>query len=132
MKRLVQSVILAGLFGLIPAVWQPANAAEPLQNCVGLQCAPCEKALNYALENHPLPTSPNYLFVCGHESGGTLFVAFGYVGGTPNNIYADYDPSDNSCFMHNDQVSVDTLFTQMDRLSINAWKKSLRDVCRSY
>jgi len=128
MNRLLQTLLLAVFLILTHAVWRPANAAT----CEGLDCAQCEADLNAALITS-LVTGGNYLFVCGHEAGGNLFVGFGFVGGTPNEIVADYDSFDNSCSVYNsgsNQQNWPT--TQMDRQSINAWKKTLREVCRNY
>ena len=136
MNRLVQSVILAGFLGFMHAAWQPASAAEPslqVHNCVGLDCETCETDLNTALSTHSLLRGDTYLFVCGHESGGNLFVGFGYEGAGPNNLVAYYDSLDKSCSVSNDEmVGLPTVTPVMDRPSINAWKKSLREVCRNY
>ena len=113
------------------AVWQPANAATSY--CDGLDCAQCEVDLNTALATNFIANYP-YAFVCGHDGGGNLSVAFSEFLNAPPVIFADYDGFSSSCsvFASVTVPLIDTEVPGMARQSINAWKKVLREVCRDY
>ena len=135
MNRRIQIVILAGLLGLMSAAWEAASAAEPLQNCVGLDCQQCEADLNSALASN-LVTGNLYAFACGHDAGGSLSIAFSEFLNASPRIYADYDGFSDSCNVYASTGDVTIFYFDdiplNDRNSINAWKKSLREVCRNY
>ena len=131
MHRLLQTLILAIFLVLMHAVWQPANAATSF--CDGLDCGQCEVDLNAALATNFIATSA---FVCGHDGGGNLMVAFMDWLNGPTRIFADYDGFNSSCSVFVDRSLVGTEISievpEMARPSINAWKKVLREVCRNY
>jgi hypothetical protein len=131
MHRLLQTLILAIFLVLMHAVWQPANAATPY--CAGLDCEVCENDLNRALATNFI-VSDTYAFVCGHDGGGNLSVAFSAFFTGPTVIFADYDGFSSSCYVFASvtQTPIYTEVPGMDRQSINAWKKVLRGVCRDY
>lgn len=129
MHRLLQTLIAAMFLVIMQAVWQPANAAT----CEGLDCAQCEVDLNTALATTFI-ANDIYAFVSGHDAGGSLAVAFSEFLNAPPVIFADYDGFSDSCsvFASVTQTPISTEVPGMDRKSINAWKKVLREVGRNY
>lgn len=137
MHRLLRTLVLAIFLVLMYAVWQPANATS---FCNGLKCEQCEVDLNTALATGFIATP--YTFVCGHDGGAYISLAFSGFPGGPPVIFADYDGFDSSCSVFVSAtilpvtvpptIDIDIDIPGMDRPSINAWKKVLREVCRNY
>jgi hypothetical protein len=133
MYPLLKPLILAASLVLMHAVWQPVNAATAY--CNGLDCAQCEVDLNGALAS-PFIANNTYAFLCARNAGGELSVAFSpFLNASPV-IFADYDTFSDSCSVFVDSsVTATPIATEvpgMDRPSINAWKKVLREVCHTY